>query len=199
MAHADTQGAQAQHTHRSSTTLRKQLHTAVSGYGAQDIQPLAPYTALAAIFNVLFAGILLAVKRTNHSLPEHLAPRDILLLGVATHKLSRLISRDQVTAFLRAPFVTYKSPAAASEVEEEPRGTGWQRALGNLLTCPYCVAQWVAAGFVSGLLVAPRATRLVASTFAVYTLAEFLGLAYEKAVKIAQPPSGGQRQAQREC
>lgn len=183
---------------RALAESRQQLQGVVSGYGAQDIQPLVPYAALAGIFNLLFAGFLLAAKQSKRPLPERLAPRDILLLGVATHKLSRLISRDQVTAFLRAPFVTFKSPAAASEVEEEPRGTGWQRALGNLITCPYCVAQWVAAGFVYGLVFAPRTTRLVAGAFAAYTLADFLGLAYEVATKIAFSPVQGQQQQQQE-
>lgn len=173
---------------------RDQLDRVAQGYGARDIQPLVPYAALAAIFNLLFAAFLLAAKQSRRPLPERLAPRDILLLGVATHKLSRLISRDQVTAFLRAPFVTYKSPAAASEVEEEPRGSGWQRALGNLLTCPYCVAQWVSAGFVYGLAFAPRTTRLIAGVFATYTIADFLGLAYEEATKIVFSPTPGQQQ-----
>lgn len=198
-------GARAQDAHETHdeasiqqalASSRDHLRQITAGYGARDIQPLVPYAELAGIFNLLFAGFLLAAKQSKRPLLERLAPRDILLLGVATHKLSRLLSRDQVTAFLRAPFVTFKSSAAGSEVEEEPRGTGWQRALGNLITCPYCVAQWVSAGFVYGLVFAPRTTRFIAGTFAAYTVADFLGLAYEEATKIAFSPQQGQQQAQ---
>lgn len=158
----------------------------VAGYGGQGEQPLGPYLALAGIFNASFAAFLLALKQADRPLPERLSARDVALLGVATFKLSRLISRDQVTAFLRAPFVTYKGPAAASEVEEEPRGEGWQRALGNLLTCPYCVAQWVAAGLAYGFILAPRTTRFTAGVFSAYALSDFVGFAYEMAMNKAQ-------------
>jgi len=65
------------------------------------------------------------------------------------------------------------------------------------VSCPYCVAQWVSAGFVYGLVFAPRATRLIAGTcaaYAAYTVADFLGLAYEEATKIALSPPWEQRQ-----
>lgn len=163
-----------------------QTRQMIAGYGGQDVQPLGPYLALAGIFNLSFAAFLLAANQAERPLPERLSARDVALLGVATFKLSRLISRDQVTAFLRAPFVTYKGPAAASEVEEEPRGTGWQRALGNLLTCPYCVAQWVSAGLAYGFILAPRTTRFASGVFSAYALSDFVGFAYELAMKSAQ-------------
>lgn len=158
----------------------------VAGYGGKGEQPLGPYLALAGIFNLGFAAFLVAAKRADRPLPDRLSARDVALLGVASFKLSRLISRDQVTAFLRAPFVTYKGPAAASEIEEQPRGEGWQRALGNLLTCPYCVAQWVSAGFAYGFILAPRTTRFAAGVFSAYALSDFIGFAYEIAMKNAQ-------------
>jgi hypothetical protein len=59
-------------------------------------------------------------------------------------------------------------------------------ALGELLSCPFCVGQWVAAGFIYGLVFAPRVTRLVASIFAILTLSDFLHYAYEAAQQRAQ-------------
>ena len=52
-------------------------------------------------------------------MPESIAYGDLLLLGIATYKLSRLISSDRVTSPLRAPFVEYVEPAGASEVKEK--------------------------------------------------------------------------------
>lgn len=37
-----------------------------------------------------------------------------------------------------------------------------RRAVGQLLTCPYCIGQWVAGGFTLGLVAAPRPTLLAA-------------------------------------
>jgi hypothetical protein len=65
-----------------------------------------------------------------------------------------------------------------NELEESPRGEGPRRALGELLVCPPCTGQWVVGGLVAGLVAAPRATRLLASTFTAIALADFLHLAF---------------------
>jgi Protein of unknown function (DUF1360) len=59
----------------------------------------------------------------------------------------------------RAPFTRFQDDAGAGEVNEAARGHGLQRAIGELLVCPYCLDLWIAAAFTAGLLVAPRATR----------------------------------------
>jgi hypothetical protein len=149
------------------------------GHSAQD-RPLAAYGALAVAFNGLFAAGLLAARRSGR-LPERFGAGDALLLGVATAQLSRLLSKDRVTSVLRAPFTRFKEDTGYGEVEEEARGTGLQRAMGELLICQYCVAQWVAAGMALGHAVAPRETRLVAGTFTVYGVSNVLNLAYSAA------------------
>jgi hypothetical protein len=143
-------------------------------------RPLAAYGALTVAFNGLFGAALLAVRRGGR-LPERFGAGDTLLLGAATAQLSRLVSKDRVTSVLRAPFTRYTDDTGYGEVEEEARGTGFQRALGELLICQYCVAQWVAAGMVLGHAVAPRETRVVAATFTVYGVANALNVAYSAA------------------
>jgi hypothetical protein len=95
-------------------------------------------------------------------------------MAVATHKVSRLVTKDSVTAAVRAPFTEFKEPAGEGEVNEEVRGTGLRHAVGELLTCPFCFSQWAATGFAFGLVLAPRATRLVASTLAAVTVADVM-------------------------
>src|SRR5207237_1054900 len=73
------------------------------------------------------------------------APGDIALLGVATYQLSRTITRDRVTAFLRAPFARQGAPAGRGEVSSDAVGSGLRRALGELATCPFRMTQWIAA------------------------------------------------------
>jgi hypothetical protein len=135
---------------------------------------------LSGTFGVGLIASLIALERSGR-LPERLETRDLLLAGIATHKLSRVITKDKVTSFLRAPFTRFQEPAGHGEVEEEPRGSGLQRAVGELLSCPYCVSQWLGAGFILGLSTAPRTTRVVAGIFTAETISDFLQVAYRAA------------------
>ena len=116
--------------------------------------------------------------RRRGGLPEGFSAWDALTMGMAAHKLSRLITKDRVTSFLRAPFVHYKERDGHGEVSEEPRGEGLRKAIGELLVCPYCVGQWVVAGLGVGMVAAPRFTRLVTFVYTAETISDFLQLAY---------------------
>jgi len=97
-------------------------------------RPLAAYAGLTGVYNGVFATALLAAQR-RRPLPERIGAGDLLLLGVATHKLGRLLAKDWVTSFLRAPFTTFKGASGIpAEVSEGARGAGLQRALGELVT-----------------------------------------------------------------
>lgn len=124
---------------------------------------------------------VVAARRSGHELPERVDAGDLVLMGVATHKLSRLIAKDKVTAFLRAPFTELEGKGGPAEVEERARGEGLRRAAGELMICPYCLGMWVSGGFQLGLLAAPRTTRFVASILAGLTLSDFLQIAYKAA------------------
>jgi hypothetical protein len=87
---------------------------------------------------------------------------------------------------LRAPVTQYEGPSAASEVNERPRGRGMQKALGELLVCPFCVGQWAAAALACGLALAPGATRLIAALFSAVAIADFLQYGYEAVRKQAE-------------
>jgi hypothetical protein len=106
---------------------------------------------------------------------------DLVTIGVASHKLSRLIAKDKVTSPLRAPFTEFDERGGPAEFEESARGTGLRRAIGELLICPYCLGLWVVAALSLGLLFAPRLTRLVASAFSALTISDFLQIAYKAA------------------
>jgi hypothetical protein len=147
------------------------------GY-ADEHRPLASYSALSAGFVAAFAGSLLAARASGRPLPARLSSWDLLTIGVATHKVSRLLAKDKVTSFLRAPFVRYREGSGQGELEEEPRGRGLQLAVGELLGCPYCLGQWVAGGFGVGMVAAPRLTRLIAFIYTAETVSDFLQLAY---------------------
>jgi len=156
--------------------------TAPEGYAPpQERPPLVPYAAAMIIFNGLFAGGLALVLRQGRELPERPATADIALVGLASHKLGRLVAKDKVTSPLRAPFTHLEGSGGPAELEERARGGPLRRATGELLICPYCLDLWAAAGFSLGLLHAPRATRFVASVFAAQTVSDFLQVAYKAA------------------
>jgi uncharacterized protein DUF1360 len=148
-----------------------------AGY-SREHRPLAGYSVLTATF-ALGVGAALVTAIRKDRLPRQISSKDLVLAGVATHKVSRLISKDRVTGFLRAPFTRYQESAGHGEVEEEPRGTGLQRAIGELVLCPYCLGNWVAAGFVGGFLFAPRTTRVVAGMYTALTISDFLQMAHK--------------------
>src|SRR3954447_23397443 len=109
------------------------------GYAPGQERPLAAYAGLSAAFGAALAGALLGLKAAGRELPECPSARDIALAGVATHKVSRLLAKDKVTSFLRAPFTEYQESSGQGELEESPRGRGLRLAGGEVLVCPYSV------------------------------------------------------------
>jgi hypothetical protein len=162
-----------------------------AGY-TREYLPLGGYATIVGAFHAGFAAFLALARVRRRPLPERPRLSDIALLGVASHKLGRLIARDVVTTFLRAPFTEFKGWGdLPNEVEEQARGRGLRRALGELLICPPCVDTWVASFLVYGLVMAPRATRLVATIFTALTVADFLQVAYLAAQARQEPAQPG--------
>jgi Protein of unknown function (DUF1360) len=143
--------------------------------------PLLSYATLMAIFGALFGSGLLAAKRGGRDLPARVGAGDLLLIGTASHKFSRLLAKDKVTSPLRAPFTELEGRGGPAELEESSRGRGARKAIGELLICPYCLGLWVVALFSFGLVFAPRLTRFLASVFAALTISDFLQVAYKAA------------------
>ncbi len=140
--------------------------------------------ALIGIFNALLALFLFFRGRS----PARQEPTtgDLFLLGLATQKASRVLTRAKVTHPLRAPFTEVEGSAGAGELDERPRGTGLRKSIGQLLTCPYCLGMWIASGFVYGFALQPRMTRMVASIFAVSSIADFTQQCYVKAKELTE-------------
>jgi Protein of unknown function (DUF1360) len=141
-------------------------------------RPLSGYLALGGTYAAAVAGVAAVTQLRGVRLPERIDPQDIVLIGVATHKLSRILGKAGITSPLRAPFTRFRGRSGPAELDEDTRATGVGKAVGELVTCPFCLGQWVATGFVAGLVNAPRLTRVVASVFASLALADFLHLAY---------------------
>jgi hypothetical protein len=135
------------------------------------------YATLIGVYGA-FAGALVLGLRHKKDRVRSLSGRELLLLGLATEHLSRLMTKDSVTAVLRSPFTRFKEPAGEGEVNEEVTGTGLPHALGELLTCPFCVAQWFATALVAGQVAAPALTTAVVSISAAARVSDYLQLVY---------------------
>jgi hypothetical protein len=157
----------------------------VAGHSDRE-RPLAAYGGMLTAFN-LAAGAGMALAARTGRLPARIDVGDIVLYGVATAKVSRIVTRARVTSALRAPFTRFEHDAGHGEVDEHARGHGLRRAVGELLVCPHCLAQWVAASFMAAHLADPRVARTAASTFAIFWVAEQANGVERRLAKAGEP------------
>jgi hypothetical protein len=144
-----------------------------------------PHSAYAAIAATFLGGLALAggLARALDREPREHNGLDVLVLGAATFKIARTITRDEVTSFLRDPFVVGESHEGEGE---EPVATGdIRQAIGELVTCSRCIGTWVAGGLTATQVLAPRFGRLVALTFAVGALNDWLQAGFQALTKTA--------------
>lgn len=136
-------------------------------------RPIRAYAGLLAVHGGLVGGALaLAMRRGK--VPGRIRLGDLALGAVATYKLSRLLTRSAVTSPLRAPFTGEAELTGPAEVAEEVEGEGLRRAVGELLTCPFCLGHWIATAYGLGLAFAPDLTRTLAGMLAVEAGADAL-------------------------
>jgi hypothetical protein len=136
------------------------------------------YLATLAAFGTGVVGLVVGGRLSGQSLPDRYRLLDLALGGLATHKFTRLLSKDAVTTPLRMPFTEFEEPAGSAEVNEQPRSGHPEHAIGELISCPFCLAPWVSVGYVAGLALAPRWARTWAAVFSVVGASDFLQHAY---------------------
>lgn len=166
----------------------------VSARQPGEERPLRGYTVLAGGYSVTAAAVLAASARTGTA-GQPVTAGDLALISVATHRLSRILTKETVTAPLRAPFTRYVGPGMASEVEEkvvhDPVHHPLSHAVGELLTCPFCMAQWTATALMGAHLVLPRQTRIVTSVLTAVTAADGLHFLYGALERLEEPGRDG--------
>lgn len=142
-------------------------------YRGSEPRPLGALLGIiGAYLSFVAAGAALVSRKGRW--PHRLRADDLALGIVATHKLSLILSRDTIASPVRAPFTRFEGPDGEGRLKEEVRGTGWRKALGELLTCPFCLSQWVATLWAFGFLLFPRPTRMAAAVLTTVTGASWL-------------------------
>jgi hypothetical protein len=162
-------------------TVKKAAHRIQQEYAGGEDRPLGGYLAVMGVYGGVASGLVLLGKATGVRLPSRWTLGDAAMLAVATFKASRLLTKDAVTSPLRAPFTKFEGAAGDGEVNESVRGTGAQHAVGELLTCPFCISVWVGGALGAGMVFLPRLTRLAALVLTAFAGSDVLQLAYDKA------------------
>ena len=170
----------ADEVQRIGALVRRWARTQQREYTDGEPRPLGADLGAMGVYVGLVSAAAAAVRASNKELPERIPLGDAALLTVATFRLARRIAKDPVTAPIRAPFVRFQGPSGHAEVAEEVREHGGvKHAVGELLTCPFCLAQWVGTGFVFGYVSAPRATRMAALTMTMIAGSDVLQFVYD--------------------
>jgi Protein of unknown function (DUF1360) len=132
-----------------------------------------PYGSYAAILGA-FSGLLAtagALGRLVQRDPQCQSTLDLVVLAAASFKAARTLSHDEVTSFVRQPFVR----GHAHGGNEEPvRSGGFEQAVGELVTCTRCVGSWAAAALASTQILAPRFGRLLTWSLGAAAANDFL-------------------------
>jgi hypothetical protein len=144
----------------------------VNGSPADTPTEAHDYAALNAVFGALLAGVIVAARERGRE-SEPLTSRDLMVTGVATFALAKVIARERIATWVREPFV---------EEEEDggkPRGKGIRHAMGELLTCTRCVGAWSALGLVGLRLTSPATGRVVTDVLAVSAMNDWLQASFK--------------------
>jgi hypothetical protein len=179
----------ADEVQRLSRPVRRWVRHQEREYTNGSERPLAGDLGAMGVYVGLVSAAAAAVRASGRELPERIPVGDAFLLTVATFRLARRLAKDPVTAPLRAPFTTFQGPSGHAEIAEEVREHGGvKHAVGELLTCPFCLAQWVGTGFVFGYVSAPKATRLAALTMTMVAGSDVLQFVYDAIQTGLVPP-----------
>ncbi len=131
-----------------------------------------PYPAYAAILGTFVGGLTAAsgLARVFRRDPQCQTTLDLVVLSAATFKAAHTLTHDEVTSFVRQPFVK----GEAHEGGEQPVEGGMEQAIGELVTCTRCIGTWTAAGLASTQILAPRFGRLLTWSLGAAAINDFL-------------------------
>lgn len=104
-----------------------------------------------------------------------LSAMDLALLGLSTYRLGRLIAYDRVMEPLRQFFTETVPDSTGAGESVDPKGEGFQQALGQLVCCPICAGTWVAALLTYLFFLLPGPIRVFLVMTSAIAIAEVLG------------------------
>lgn len=164
------------------TEQANEVRKSFQNYDQEGEVPLKEYGLIISFYASAFAGAYyLSAKKQK--VKKRTSAADLALMGVAAYRLSRHITKDKITAVFRAPFTKRGESTGLAEVTDISQGKGMQRAIADLITCPFCLGMWVSTFLSFGLIWAPRFTRFVSSVLVVDSISDVMQIAYGKLKK----------------
>src|SRR5215217_7406831 len=105
----------------------------------------ASHTAKLALIGAFLGSMatfsLTALRRESQPAGR---PFDLVLLGLASYRIGRMLAYERVAAPLRAAVTTTAPDPSGYGETVVARGDGARKAVGELLSCPICVSTWAA-------------------------------------------------------
>ncbi|MGG5253248.1 DUF1360 domain-containing protein [Neobacillus sp. SM06] len=104
---------------------------------------------------------------------------EILILGLASFRLTRLLVFDKISGFLRRPFfdeLSEVNEAGETEVYYVPKSSGIKKFFGELLSCYWCTGIWASTFLVLLYWLFPVAGDVVIVILAVAAVGSILEL-----------------------
>src|SRR3954451_16630704 len=170
----------AEDVQRIGQPVRRWARTQKEQYTQGEPRPLGADLGAMSVYVGLVGAAATAIRASGRELPARIPLGDAVLLTIGTFRLARRIAKDPVTAPVRAPFTSYQVTSGEADFAEEVREHGGvKHAVGELLTCPFCMAQWVGTAFVLSYVTAPRATRLAALAMTMVAGSDVLQFVYD--------------------
>lgn len=128
------------------------------------LRPKENVNAWNVFFSIVFALLLFVslvfVGGQFHGFPRYVPFLDIVLMVLATQRLTRLLVYDKITRWFRELFV-YKRELIAEDgsrwIELIPFGRGVRHTIHDLLSCPWCIGVWAALVVVFAYFMFPWA------------------------------------------
>lgn len=117
------------------------------------------YYVWSVVLSMFYIGLCIVAVITIHQHSEfvltELAVFEYILLALATWRLTRLFTRDTITAFLREQFYD-RELVEGKQMSRTPQA-GVRRVLADLFACPWCMSIWMALLVVWVYLLTPWA------------------------------------------
>lgn len=152
------------------TSTRENPRARAANSGAGPSSRELPYSFFLAFYVGLWVLFLVLVRALGIPWPREVGAIDLLLLSLATFRLTEMITEEKVARTLRAPFceqIVVTDPDGTEREEEVPAGEGLRRVCGELVLCPWCSGIWIATGLTFFWVLAPGPARLVMLAFGI--------------------------------
>jgi Protein of unknown function (DUF1360) len=132
---------------------------------------------LVSVFLALLSTFAARLIPTNRDLTPR--PYDLLMLGLASFRIGRMLAYEGVAEPLREAFTRTRVDDTGAGQTVVATGEGARFVMGQLMSCPICIGTWVAAGLVYGLQLMPRPTRLLLAIMSTVGVAQLCHSATE--------------------